>query len=75
MTKTTESGLFLFSPPIQACYSLSSAPTIVLKVYANELVILCKSGNAALEASTFRAIPGSGIFIYSFNIKLTAFYN
>ena len=27
MTKTTESVLFLFSPPIQACYSLSSAPT------------------------------------------------
>ena len=28
MTKTTESVLFLFSPPMQACYSLSSAPTI-----------------------------------------------
>ena len=27
MTKTTESVLFLFSPPMQACYSLSSAPT------------------------------------------------
>ena len=27
MTKTSESVLFLFSPPMQACYSLSSAPT------------------------------------------------
>ena len=27
MTKTTESVSFLFSPPMQACYSLSSAPT------------------------------------------------
>ena len=30
MTKTTESVLFLFSPPMQACYSLSSAPTVTL---------------------------------------------
>ena len=28
MTKTSESVLFLFSLPMQACYSLSSAPTI-----------------------------------------------
>ena len=28
MTKTTESVLFLFSPTTQACYSLSSAPTM-----------------------------------------------
>ena len=27
MTKTTESVLFLFFPPMQACYSLSLAPT------------------------------------------------
>ena len=27
MTKPSESVLFLFSPPMQACYSLSSAPT------------------------------------------------
>ena len=30
MTKTSESVLFLFSPPMQACYSLSSAPTVVM---------------------------------------------
>ena len=34
MTKTTESVLFLFSPTTQACYSLSSAPTMKLEVIA-----------------------------------------
>ena len=34
MTKTAESVLFLFSPPMQACYSLSSAPTINLSFIA-----------------------------------------
>ena len=32
MTKTTESVFFLFSPPMQACYSLSSAPTKLMKI-------------------------------------------
>ena len=48
---------------------------IVLSFYANKLVILCNSENAALEASIFRAIPGSGKFNYFLNIKLTDFYN
>ena len=42
MTKTTESVLFLISPPMQACYSLSSAPTgygvttSLIRKYKNE---------------------------------------
>ena len=48
---------------------------IVLTVHQDKLVILCKSGNAALIYLIFRAIPGSGKFIYSFNIKFMAFYN
>ena len=47
--------------------------TIVLTVYANLLVILCKSGNAVLIALISPTIPGNGILIYSFNIL--AFYN
>ena len=33
MTKTSESVLFLFSPPMQACFSLSSAPTIMFVLF------------------------------------------
>ena len=42
MTKTTESALFLFSPPMQACYSLSSAPTSS-KLQSNEMSELVTS--------------------------------
>ena len=37
MTKTTESVLFLFSPPMQACYSLSSALTILFAKIVSSL--------------------------------------
>ena len=45
MTKTTESVLFLFSPPMQACYSLSSAPTSRMQKlqYAKICITLCKN--------------------------------
>ena len=48
MTKTTESVLFLFSPPMQACYSLSSAPT---ELYAFEL--FCSGYNELDKISNF----------------------
>ena len=37
MTKTSESVLFLFSPPMQACYSLSSAPTVTIKIFSTTM--------------------------------------
>ena len=39
MTKTTESVLFLFSPTTQACYSLSSAPTMAIFDLLNEVAL------------------------------------